>query len=97
MHSPVTGLFRVLLDRLLFPPSVPASKSNVRLGIPNRLSIQHCNVWSDGTLALKRLASTVPVRQQVSGVLLLRPTTRRYEIDLATIEHRKVMLSHEAQ
>ena len=32
----------------------------------------------------KRLASTVPVRQQVSGVLLLRPTTRRYEIDLAT-------------
>ena len=36
------------------------------------------------TLALKRLASTVPVRQQVSGVLLLRPTTRRYEIDLAT-------------
>ena len=29
-------------------------------------------------------ASTVPVRQQVSGVLLLRPTTRRYEIDLAT-------------
>ena len=33
----------------------------------------------------------------MSGVLLLRPTTRRYEIDLATIEHRKVMLSHEAQ
>ena len=33
-----------------FPPSVPASKSNVRLGIPNRLSIQHCNVWSDGLL-----------------------------------------------
>ena len=45
----------------------------------------------------KRLASTVPVRQQVSGVLLLRPTTRRYEIDLPLIEHRKVMLSHEAQ
>ena len=50
MHSPVTGLFRVLLDRFLLPPSVPASKSNVRLGIPNRLSIQHCNVWSDGLL-----------------------------------------------
>ena len=33
------------------------------------------------SLALKRLASTVPVRRQVSGVLLLRPTTRRYEID----------------
>ena len=49
MHSPVTGLFRVLLDRFLLP-SVPASKSNVRLGIPNRLSIQHCNVWSDGLL-----------------------------------------------
>ena len=25
---------------------------------------QHCNVWSDGLFALKRLASTVPVRQQ---------------------------------
>ena len=50
MHSPVTGLFRVLLDRFLLPPSVPASESNVRLGIPNRLSIQHCNVWSDGLL-----------------------------------------------
>ena len=42
-------------------------------------------------LALKRLASTVPVRQQELGVLLLRPTTRRYEIDLATIEHLSVM------
>ena len=31
------------------------------------------------------------------GRFFLRPTTRRYEIDLATIEHRKVMLSHEAQ
>ena len=32
------------------------------------------------------------------GRKLLRPTTRRYEIDLAyTIEYRKVMLSHEAQ
>ncbi len=50
MHSPVTGLFRVLLIGFFFPPSVPASKSNVRLGIPNRLSIQHCNVWSDGLL-----------------------------------------------
>ncbi len=50
MHSPVTGLFRVLWIGFFFPPSVPASKSNVRLGIPNRLSIQHCNVWSDGLL-----------------------------------------------
>ena len=39
----------------------------------------------------------VPVRQQVSGVLLLRPTTRRYEIDLATHRASQVMLSHEAQ
>ena len=68
-----------------FPPSVPASKSNVRLGIPNRLSIQHCNVWSDGPLALKRLASTVPVRQSASvGRASSRPTTRRYEIVVAT-------------
>ena len=28
----------------------PRFQSNVRLGIPNRLSIQHCNVWSDGLL-----------------------------------------------
>ncbi len=48
-------------------------------------------------LCAKRLASTVPVRQQVSGVLLLRPTTRRYEIDLATHRARKVMPSREAQ
>ena len=51
MHSPVTGLFRVPWIGFFFPPSVPASKSNVRLGIPNRLSIQHCNVWSDGLCA----------------------------------------------
>ena len=44
MHSPVTGLFRVLLDRFLLPTIRPRFKSNVRLGIPNRLSIQHCNV-----------------------------------------------------
>ena len=50
MHSPVTGLFRVLLDRFLLPTIRPRFKSNVRLGIPNRLSIQHCNVWSDGLL-----------------------------------------------
>ena len=47
MHSPVTGLFRVLLDRFLLHPS--PLPSNVRLGC-NRLSIQHCNVWSDGLL-----------------------------------------------
>ena len=50
MHSPVTGLFRVLLDRFLLPTIRPRFPSNVRLGIPNRLSIQHCNVWSDGLL-----------------------------------------------
>ena len=72
------------LDRFLLPTIRPRFKSNVRLGIPNRLSIQHCNVWSDGLTALKRLASTVPVRQQVSGVLLLRPTTRRYVDRFAT-------------
>ena len=32
----------------------------------------------------KTLGKYCSVRQQVSGVLLLRPTTRRYEIDLAT-------------
>ena len=39
MHSPVTGLFRVLLDRFLLPTIRPRFQSNVRLGIPNRLSI----------------------------------------------------------
>ena len=51
----------------------------------------------DGTLALKRFGKYCSCTSVSSGVLLLRPTTRRYEIDLATIEHRKVMLSHEAQ
>ena len=91
MHSPVFGLFRVLLDRFLRP----ASKSNVRLGIPNRLSIRRHNVWVTDSCA--KTLENYHVRQQVSGVLLLRPTTRRYEIDLPLIEHRKVMLSHEAQ
>ncbi len=59
------------LDGFFFPPSVLASKSNVRLGIPERLSIQHCNVWSDfWTLAPKRLASTVPRSSLAAGVLL---------------------------
>ena len=35
-------------------------------------------------LCAKTLGKYCSVRQQVSGVLLLRPTTRRYEIDLAT-------------
>ena len=77
MHSPVTGLFRVLLDRFLLPPSVPASKSNVRLGIPNRLSIQHCNVWSDGLFALKRLAVLFLYVSKCRACFFLRPTTRR--------------------
>ena len=50
MHSPVTVYSAYSWIGFFFPPSVPASKSNVRLGIPNRLSIQHCNVWSDGLL-----------------------------------------------
>ena len=45
----------------------------------------------------KRLASTVPVRSASVGRASFRPTTRRYEIDFMLIEHRKVMLSHEAQ
>ena len=36
--------------RIGFFPLIRPVKSNVRLGIPNRLSIQHCNVWSDGLL-----------------------------------------------
>ena len=47
MHSPVTGLFRVLWIGFLLPTIRP--RFNVRLGIPNRLSIQHCNV-EDGLL-----------------------------------------------
>ena len=55
-----------------FPPSVPASKSNVRLAylIGSPFSIAMYGVTD---LALKRLASTVPVRQQVSGVLFSAP------------------------
>ena len=85
VHSPVTGLFpRTPGSVSSSHHPVPASKSNVRLGIPNRLSIQRTMYGVTDSCA-KRLASTVPVRQQVSGVfLLLRPTTRRYEIDLAT-------------
>ena len=55
MHSPVTVYSAYSWIGFLLPTIVPASKSNVRLGIPNRLSIQYCNVWSDGLL-LKRLA-----------------------------------------
>ena len=50
MHSPVTGLFRVLLDRFLLPTIRPRFQEQRTTGIPNRLSIQHCNVWSDGLL-----------------------------------------------
>ena len=96
MHSPVmTGLFRVPWIGFFFPPSVPASRATYDWAYPigSPFSIAMYGVTDS---ALKRLASTVPVRQQVSGVLL-RPTTRRYEIDLKPlIEHRKVMLSHEA-
>ena len=50
MHSPVTGLFRVLLDRFLLPHPSPLPRATYDWSIPNRLSIQHCNVWSDGLL-----------------------------------------------
>ena len=50
MHSPVTGLFRVLLDRFLLPTIRPRFQEQRTTGHTNRLSIQHCNVWSDGLL-----------------------------------------------
>ena len=72
MHSPVTGLFRVLLDRFLLPTIRPASKSNVRLAYPigSPFSIAMYGVTDS---CAKTLGSTVPGRQQVSGVLLLTP------------------------
>ena len=73
-RRPVTGLFRVLLDRFLLPYHRPRFQSNVRLGIPNRLSIQHIAMYGvTDSCAKTPCSSTVPVRQQVSGVLLLRP------------------------
>ena len=50
MHSPVTGLFRVLLDRFLLPTIRPRFPRATYDSHTNRLSIQHCNVWSDGLL-----------------------------------------------
>ena len=66
-----------------FPPSVPASKSNVRLGIPNRLSIQHCNVWRTDSCA-KTLGKYCSCTSASVGRASSPPHHRRYEIDLAT-------------
>ena len=96
MHSPVTGLFRVP-DRFLLPTIRPRFQEQRTTGHTQSALHSALQCMGGRTLALKRLASTVPVRQQVSGSLFLRPTTRRYEIDLATHRARKVMLSHEAQ
>ena len=60
----------------------PLPRATYDWAYSNRLSIQHCNVWSDGLCAKNACARTVPY-VEVSGVLLLRPTTRRYEIDFS--------------
>ena len=73
MHSPVTGLFMVLpwIGLPSHHPS-PLPRATYDCDIPNRLPFSIA-MYGGRTLALKRLASTVPVRQQVSGVLLPPP------------------------
>ena len=68
---------------VLLPTIRPASKPTYDWSMPNRLSIQRTMYGVTDSCTLKRLASTVPVRQQVSGVLLLAPPLDD-EIDLAT-------------
>ena len=68
----------------------PRFKSNVRLGMTDHWS--GIAMYGGRTSALKRLASTVPVRQQRRGVF--RPTTRRYEIDLAAHRASQGHVSH---
>ena len=50
MHSPVKAVYSAYSWIGFFFHHRPRFQSNVRLGIPNRLSIRHCNVWSDGLL-----------------------------------------------
>ena len=78
-----------------FPPSVPASKSNVRRAYPigSPFSIAMYGVTDSCAKTLGKYCSCT----SASVCLFLRPTTRRYEIIISLIEHRKVMLSHEAQ
>ena len=78
MHSPVTGLFRVLLDRFLLPTIRPRFQEQRTTGHTQSALHSALQCMEDG-LAQNAWQSTVPVRQQVSGVLLLRPTTRRYD------------------
>ena len=51
MHSPVTGLFRVLLDRFLLPTIRPPFQEQRTTGHTQSALLQCCNVWSDGLTA----------------------------------------------
>ena len=81
------------LDRFFFPPSVPASKSNVRQQYPigSPFSIAMYGVTDS---ALQNAGGQLLLYvSKCRALLLLAPTTRRYEIDLCHHEHRKVSVS----
>ena len=66
MHSPVTGLFRVLLDRFLLPTIRPRFQEQRTTGHTQSVPFSIAMYGVTDSCA-KTLGSTVPVRQQVSG------------------------------
>ena len=96
MHSPVTGLFRVLLDRFLLPTIRPRFQEQRTTG---HTQSAHSSIAMYGVTdsCAKTLVAVLFLYVSKCRACLLRPT-RRYEIDLAT--HRASqghVLSHEAQ
>ena len=83
MHSPVTGLFRVLLDRFLLPTIRPRFRATYDWAYPisSPFSIAMYGVTDSCAKTLGKYCSCTSASV---GRASSPPTTRRYEIDLAT-------------
>ena len=83
MHSPVTGLFRVLLDRSSshHPSPLPRATYDWAYPIGSPFSIAMYGVTDSCAKTLGKYCSCTSASV---GRASFRPTTRRYEIDLAT-------------
>ena len=97
MHSPVTGLFRVLFGSVSsshHPSPLPRATYDWAYPIGSPFSIAMYGVTDSCAKTLGKYCSCTSASVEASSS---PPTTRRYEIDLATHRASQVMLSHEAQ
>ena len=95
MHSPVTGLFRVLLIGFFFHHPSPLQEQRTTGHRPIGSPFSIATRWMTG-LCAETVGQVLFL--YVSVGCFFHSTTRRYEIDLSTTEHSQGQrFSHEAQ